>query len=253
MIPRTIHYFWFGNAPKPESVSKCIESWHKFCPDFEIIEWNESNYDVHKQPYIEKAYEEKKWAFVSDYARLDVLYEHGGIYLDTDVEVIRDLSPLCEYSAFIGFENETLVNDGQGFGGEAGFPLFKEMLECYDSDDAYEYWGGEKHYSESPKLRTKVLLRHGVCLNGLRQNVVGMEILPVDYFCPKNYRTGKINITHNTYSIHNFDGSWHEGNYARYASIMHFCCSIFGEKRGFAVYKTILRLKDKMKKILGRK
>ena len=113
LIPKKFHYFWFGNGEKPDSVLKCIESWKKYCPDFEIIEWNENNYDIHKHPFMEKAYQEKKWAFVSDYARLDVLYEHGGIYLDTDVEILKDFSPLCVNQAYIGFERPDLVNDGQ--------------------------------------------------------------------------------------------------------------------------------------------
>ena len=124
-IPRVIHYFWLGGNEKPDSVKKCIESWKKNCPDFEIKEWNESNYDIHKHPYMEKAYAEKKWAFVPDYGRLDVMHQYGGIYMDTDVEVLKDLSSLCKYKAFKGFESKEYVNDGQGFGCVPGLPIFK--------------------------------------------------------------------------------------------------------------------------------
>ncbi|WP_026657850.1 glycosyltransferase family 32 protein [Butyrivibrio sp. AC2005] len=247
MIPHIIHYFWFGNAPKPDSVKKCIASWRKFCPDFEIKEWNESNYDIHKHPYMAKAYEEKKWAFVSDYARLDILYNLGGIYLDTDVELVKDYSSLCKFKAFFGFERIDLVNDGQGFGCSPGLPIFKEMLDAYDSDEAYEFWGGEMHNTESPKLRTLVLKRHGLICDGSRQSVDCVEIFPIDYFCPLNYATGRLNITENTYSIHHFDGSWHGGNNSIYINIMHLFCRLLGEKRGMVVYQNLMMKKDVIK------
>ncbi len=145
MIPHKIHYFWFGSGEKSKEVIKCIDSWKKNCPDFEIIEWNETNYDIHKHPFMEKAYEEKKWAFVSDYARLDILYNIGGIYLDTDVEVIKDLAPLCSNEAYMGFESPELVNDGHGFGCSPGMEIFKEMLDVYDTNAAFTYCDSENH------------------------------------------------------------------------------------------------------------
>ncbi|WP_091822301.1 glycosyltransferase family 32 protein [Butyrivibrio sp. ob235] len=249
-IPHIINYFWFGGGQKPETVLKYIDSWRSNCPDFEIKEWNESNYDIHKHPYMEKAYNEKMWAFVSDYARLDVLYSHGGVYLDTDVEVIKDFSPLCENKAFFGFENSELVNDGQGFGCVAGLPIFKEMLDLYDSDEAYEFWGGEKHNVESPKLRTLVLKRHGLRLDGSRQTVGDVEIFPTDFFCPLNYATGRIEITENTFSIHHFDGSWKSGNSGFYTNLMRKLNRIFGEEKGKRVFDCIIRIKDNIKMIL---
>ncbi len=251
-IPHIIHYFWFGSGQKPESVQSCIASWRKFCPDFEIKEWNESNYDIHKHPYMEKAYKDKKWAFVSDYARLDILYQYGGIYLDTDVEVIKNLGPLCEYKGYIGFENTDFVNDGQGFGGAKGFPLFKEMLDIYDTDEAFDFWGGEKHNVESPKLRTKVLLRHGLCQDGSRQTVQDMEVFPSEYFCPKDYETGRLKITDNTYSIHHYDGSWHEGNAQRYVRMRQKLNRTFGKKLGKVLFNTLIWTKDSVKKLIGR-
>lgn len=238
MIPKKIHYFWFGGAEKPASVLHCIDSWKKSCPDFEIIEWNDSNYDIHKHPFMEKAFNDKKWAFVSDYARLDILLQYGGIYLDTDVEVIKDLSPLCENEAFIGFESSEIIGDGQGFGGVAGFSLFKEMLLEYDHID---------EYIESPQLRTKVLLKHGLRLGGTHQNIEGIEIYPVDYFCPKSWSTGKITITENTYSIHHFDASWQDKSAHKYTVIMRTLNRVFGEKTGKNIFKEIIYVKDKLK------
>ncbi len=237
-IPKQIHYFWFGGAPKPAKVQKCIESWHIFCPDFEVIEWNESNYDIHKHPFMEKAAADGKWAFVSDYARLDVLVQHGGIYLDTDVEVIKDISPLLEHQAYIGFESLELVNDGQGFGGVAGFPIFKEMLACYDD---------MPEYIESPKLRTEILIKHGLKLDGARQTVDGMEIYPIDYFCPKSWATGKISVTENTFSIHHFDGSWHGKSGKKYIVLMRGLNRVFGEKNGTQIFKNLMAFKDRIR------
>ena len=252
LIPRVIHYFWFGRGQKPESVKKCIESWKKYCPDFEIKEWNEDNYDAHKHPYMEKAYMERKWAFVSDYARLDVLVREGGIYLDTDVEVLKDLSPLCKNRAFIGFEDSQKVNDGQGFGCEPGMPVFVEMLKCYDGKEPYETVDGVQINSESPKLRTRVLLRHGLIQNGLRQNVDGVEVYPADFFCPLNYDTGRLVITDNTYSIHHFDSSWHGGNAAIYNKIRQLLNRTFGVDSGKKMFQSLLSFKDAVKDCLNR-
>ena len=254
MIPHIIHYFWIGGEPKPKDVQKCIESWRKFCPDFEIKEWNETNYDIHKHPYMEKAYSEKRWAFVPDYARLDVMYQYGGIYLDTDVEVLKDLSPLCVHKAFKGFENSEYVNDGQGFGCEPGMPIFKEMMACYDGDEPYEYINGQKSYIESPRLCTKVLLKHGLKQNGSRQTVADVEIYPVDYFCPKNYNTGLLMITENTYSIHHFNGSWKEGKTAKiYLALMRCLNRTFGEYKGHKIFAKLMKTKDKIKELIKKK
>ena len=250
LIPKTIHYCWFGNNPKPESVLKCIESWKKYCPDFEIKEWNESNYDIHKHPYMQKAYEEKKWAFVPDYARLDIMYEHGGIYLDTDVEVIKDLSPLCELKAFKGFENDQVVNDGQGFGCMPHLPILKEMIACYDGNEPYEMVEGKLQNIESPRLCTKVLLRHGLKQDGKRQKVGDIDIFPTEYFCPKSFATGLINITDNTYSIHHFDASWHDKKGAKYIALMRGLNRAFGEKVGMKLFKGLMDFKDSIKRII---
>ena len=247
LIPKTIHYCWFGGKPKPESVMKCIESWKKNCPDFEIKEWNETNYDVHKHPYMEKAYSEQKWAFVPDYARLDIMYEHGGIYLDTDVEVLKDLSPLCELKAFKGFESQEVVNDGQGFGCMPGMPIFKEMIACYEGDEPYEIVDGEKQNIESPRLCTKVLLRHGLKQDGSRQQVADIDIFPVEYFCPKSWSTGKITVTENTYSIHHFDASWHSKSARFYTELMRFLNRILGEEKGKKAFNKIIAFKDRIK------
>ncbi|MBQ3795648.1 MAG: glycosyl transferase [Butyrivibrio sp.] len=237
-IPKKIHYFWFGGNEKNSKVKKCISSWKKFCPDYEIIEWNEENYDYKKHPFMLKAYNEGKWAFVSDYARLDVLYSQGGIYLDTDVELIRGIDDLLHNHAYIGFEKEDHVADGLGFGGEAGFPLFKEMMECYDDLD---------EYVESPRLRTKVCIAHGLRTDGSRQNVDGMEVYPIDYFCPKSFTTGQVNITGNTRSIHHYDASWHPRQGKKYVALMRFLNNLLGEEKGKKIFDRVIETKDRLK------
>lgn len=252
LIPKVIHYFWLGGAEKPESVMKCIESWKKNCPNFEIKEWNEKNYDIHKHPYMEKAYKEKKWAFVPDYGRLDIMYQYGGIYLDTDVEILKDLTPLCKFKAYKGFENDECVNDGQGFGCMPGLPIFKEMMACYDGKEPYDYSDGKEEYIESPKLCTKVLLQHGLKQDGTRQTVADIEILPSEYLCPLDYDTGRMNITENTYSIHHFDASWH-GKGAKKAQLLMWRLNrIFGKRIGRKIFAYIMYGKDTIKNLIGR-
>jgi len=238
MIPKIIHYCWFGGKEKPESVKRMIESWKKACPDFEIKEWNESNYDINKHPFMQKAKECGKWSFVSDFARLDILYENGGVYLDTDVELVKSLSPLCELKGFMGFERDDLVNDGQGFGGEQGLTVLKEMLEVYDGNSF------DEGFVESPILRTEVLARHGLVKNGSEQIIADMCILPREFFCPRNYYTGRIEITENTFGIHYYDGTWKNKKEKRYEKLMRFLCRTFGEKCGFELFKKLMILKD---------
>lgn len=145
MIPKIIHYCWFGGQPKPEMVLKCIESWKKYCPDWEIIEWNESNFDVSSHPYMKEAYERKMWAFVSDVARLLLVYNYGGIYLDTDVELHESLNELLIERAFFAFESDVYINTGVGFGCEKGHKSVETMLHYYD----------KRNFIKNGKINTK--------------------------------------------------------------------------------------------------
>lgn len=213
-IPKKIHYCWFGNGEKSELVKKCIASWEKFCPDCEIIEWNESNYDVTKNEYMHQAYLAKRWGFVPDYARLDIIYHHGGIYLDTDVEIIRNIDDLFDGNGYMGFENITdthqttySVNGGQGFGASAQHPLIKKMRDIYDNlqfvnDD------GSLNLQPSPHYNTMVLAENGMRMDNTMQIIHGITVYPAEYFCPVNWKNKKCEITKNTYSIHHFNASW---------------------------------------------
>lgn len=207
MIPKKIHYCWIGGNPLPKSAEKCIKSWKKYCPDYEIIEWNETNYDFSKLPFMKEAYDVKKFGFVPDYARLDIIYNHGGIYLDTDVEIIRSFDELLKNKGFAGFENEENVNFGQGFGAEPGNPVIKHLMDSYN-DLHFVNEDGSFNMIASPKTNSDTLSELGLKRDGTSQNIDGFEIYPVDYFCPKSLIDGIVRKTENTFSIHHFDASW---------------------------------------------
>lgn len=200
MIPKKIHYCWFGRGEKPQLAQKCIASWKKFCPDYEIIEWNEDNYDMNENAYVRYCYENKKWAFLSDYVRLAVVYREGGIYFDTDVEVVRCFDDLLDCGAFFGFETEQHVNTGEGFGAEAHHVTIQKMLEEYAS--FAPQIGEQFDFIGCPTLNTRALLPLGLELNGEYQTVAGAVILPQDYMNPYEDATGRLNKTANTISIH---------------------------------------------------
>jgi hypothetical protein len=208
MIPKKIHYCWIGGNPLPESAKKCIKSWRKYCPDYEIIEWNEHNYDFTKIPYMKQALDAKKWGFVPDYARLDIVYTHGGIYMDTDVEIVRPLDPLLELSGFAGFQDAEQVNFGHGFGAEAGNPVLKTLMESYETLSFLKP-DGTPDLTPSPRLNTDTLVKNcGLIPDGSYQELDGITVFPIEYFCPKSFEDGVIRKTKNTYSIHHFDASW---------------------------------------------
>lgn len=208
MIPKKIHYCWLGGNPLPESAKKCIRSWQKFCPDYEIIEWNEINYDFTKQAYMKQALEAKKWGFVPDYARLDIVYQHGGIYLDTDVEMVKSFDDLLYLSGFAGFETAEYVALGLGFGAEKGNPLIKKLMESYDNL-CFIHEDGQLNLTASPELNTETLEENGLIRNGQYQEIDGFAFLPPDYLCPKSLNDGFITKTKNTHSIHHYDASWY--------------------------------------------
>lgn len=223
MIPKVIHYCWFGRNPLPPLAIKCITSWKKYFPDYEIKEWNEDNFNVNIIPYTQEAYENKKYAFVSDYARFWILYHYGGLYFDTDVEVIKPIDDIIARGPFMGCEKnadnkgatatavtpglELGVNPGLGLGVNPGLGLYGELLQLYST----------LHFiKENGRLNLKTVVEYTtelLCLHGLKnstdvQEVAAIQIYPKEYFNPKDYATGKIIITKNTRSIHHFAASW---------------------------------------------
>ena len=208
MIPKKIHYCWFGGNPLPPLALKCIDSWKKYLPDYEIIEWNESNYDVHKIPYIAQAYDNKKYAFVSDYARFDILYQYGGLYFDTDVEVIKDMTEIINTGSFLGMETISTVNPGLGMGCIKEEPFYKKILDSYQNKK-FLLDSGELNTGYTIVHRTSDLLKKdGLKEVNEKQSIDGINIYPKEYFCPKDVRTLELKVTENSYTIHHFDASW---------------------------------------------
>lgn len=212
MIPKIIHYCWFGNSELPDIVKDCISSWKKYCPEYEIKRWDESNYDVSKNAYTRAAYKNKKWAFLTDYVRLDVLYNEGGVYMDTDVKLIRSLDPLIDKGPFMSFEKRGRVNTGVGFACEAGNPIVKENKDYYENNLFVDENGNFKP-EICVKITTKILIKHGLnYTENVVQKVDGLIVYSSDYFSPKKLGTEKITLTSNTYGIHLFASSWYKGS-----------------------------------------
>lgn len=224
MIPKIIHYCWFGRGPLPELAQKCIASWKKYLPDYEIKEWNEDNFDVNIIPYTAEAYKAKKYAFVSDYARFWILYRYGGIYFDTDVEVIRPIDDIIEKGNFMGIEtdpkpqlkadaSEASVNPGLGMGVAPGLGIIKKMLDYYVGRH-FEFVPGGIGQLTIVHIATEVLLKSGLKLQQGIQQVDNIWIYPAEYFCPINLKTDRIHVKPNTRTIHHYAGTWQDKHFS---------------------------------------
>ena len=205
MIPKIIHYIWFGRGPKSELIQKCIHSWQLYMPEYKIIEWNEDNY-ILNFAYEKEAMEHKKYAFVSDVARLRIIAEYGGIYLDTDVELIRSLEPLLEQGGFLGFERKNSVNTGLGIAAPPGDETIKRLLAEYESIHFSTEDGIDQ--TACPVRNTQGLKKLGLIPNNTKQRIGNIIVYPNDYFCPLDYDSGKLRLTENTFAIHHYGYSW---------------------------------------------
>lgn len=207
MIPKIIHYCWFGGKPLPEDAREYIETWKKFCPDYEIKEWNESNFDIDHYPFTREAYDAGKYAFVADVARLHALHEYGGIYLDTDVELLKSFDPFLRHQAFTGFEDATHLTTGI-MASEKGGRWIKENLDYY-RDRRFIKTDGTQDTLPNPEIITEHIRKKGLLFNNSYQEIKNVvSVYPKDYFCPKSHVSGKTDITPNTVAIHYFAGSW---------------------------------------------
>lgn len=209
MIPKIIHYCWFGGNKIPNSVKLCIKTWKKYCPDYEIRVWNESCFDVNSHPFVKKAYACKAWAFVSDYVRLQVVYENGGIYLDTDVELIKSLDDLLQNKCYFGLQQDkNLCNTGIGFGAEKGSPIVKKMMDEYEN---VEFNPNDMLSVACPTLNTNALLKNGYePTSGIFSNDE-FTVYPTCYFDPYSTQDKTNLLCENTYSIHHYNASWCSG------------------------------------------
>lgn len=208
-IPKKIHYFWFGNNPKPKIIEKCISSWKQYCPNYEIIEWNESNFDLSLCDYLKEAFEAKKWAFVTDYARIWVIQKYGGIYLDTDVELISNLDKFLNDETFFSTENNEAIATGLGFGSVPNNPLLERILKEYNKIH-FKLPDGSYDTTPCPIRQTKIIKDYlgDFTLTDSPLHIKHTWIYPSDYFCPLDYSTHKLRKTKNTVAIHWYAGSW---------------------------------------------
>lgn len=207
-INKTIHYCWFGKGEKNELIKKCIDSWKLKCPDYEIVEWNEENFDININQYVKEAYQEKKYAFVSDYARLWIIYNYGGIYLDVDVELIKSLDLLLNYECFFSCENQEYIATGLGFGSIPKNNIIKKLMEDYEKINFIN--NNEYDLTPCPIRNSKTIREYTNYHKKISEKIVieNIVILPSEFLCPYNYETGKMNITNNTIGIHWYGASW---------------------------------------------
>ena len=237
-IPKVFHYCWFGKGKKSELIIKCIESWKTFHPDWEIVEWNEDNYDVHKIPYISQAYNDKKWAFVADYARFDILNEYGGVFPDTDVEFFKQIpDSFLDYEGFTGFEQKETVAPGLIYGSIPGQKITQEIAKTYEKKPKYDTSETIVH------IATKVFKEHGIVLDNSFQVVDGIAVFPNSVFCGFNHETQKAFISKETISIHHYAASWVPW-YAKSkirSAIIKLLVRILGERNYISIKRTLKR------------
>lgn len=239
MIPKIIHYCWFGRGEMPELARMCIESWHKFLPGYEFKLWNEDNFDINCLPYVREAYDSRKFAFVTDYVRLFALYTEGGIYMDTDVEILKPLDDLLELTAFTGYEGSKHLPPVTGLmASRKGGEWVKEQLDAYTPDKHFILPDGSLDLTSNTKLITSIMMSHGFVPDGKYQTYKDLHVFPVEYFCPRQ-TTYELLITENTYCDHHFMGTWSDDKKSK-----SWVVRVFGQKNA----TRIIKLK---RKILG--
>ncbi|MBN1969109.1 MAG: glycosyl transferase [Candidatus Delongbacteria bacterium] len=237
-IPKIIHYCWLSNDPFPELISQCIASWKKFLPDYEFMLWDTNRFDLETSIWAKEAYSAKKYAFAADYIRIYSIYKFGGIYLDTDVEVLKSLNPFLHHSAFTGFENKTEI-EAAIIGAEKGHPWLKDILDYYD---------GRRFIREDGSYDQKILPvimslitvdKYGFQLDGQKQVLKNdIHIYPEDYFSPKNIRTLKIHKTKNSVTIHHFNAGWIKKGFTyKFKRFLHHLLMLTGESFHLKIVK----------------
>ena len=234
LIPKIIHYCWVGDNPIPQQHKKYIDGWKRLCHDYEFKLWNEKNYDIEKNQYMKQAYEAKKWGFVPDYIRKDVIYEYGGIYLDTDVELIKNLDDLLYQDGFCGVENgkndDYRVNFGLGYGARKGLPIIKELRDVYN-DENFKFEKNIKLMKIGPSYETEILKKYGFSNNGKYQIIEGLTIYPSIILGETYFNISNVSdISKNTYAIHHHAGSWVSEEYMnlfqRFRQLYQSCITI---------------------------
>ncbi len=249
MIPKKIHYCWFGRGEKPELALRCIESWKKYCPDYEIIEWNEENFDVSSNAYVKEAYEARKFAFVSDYVRLYAICTEGGIYMDTDVRVLKSLDEYLVHKAFTGFESRLHPVTGI-MACEKANPIMASLLSYYDNRH-FLLPDGSYDVTTNTVTITKEFTKIGVILNDEYQEIDGLAIYPQNVFCPDLSKINDEEYKKGITTIHYFSGSWKsEATKKREASWWWKSLAFISVNTEKILGKPYSAFKNKVKKII---
>ncbi len=246
MIPKVIHYCWFGEGELSDLAKKYIDSWKKHCPDYEIKRWSEKDINIDEYEYMRETYDARAWGFVPDVARLMIILKEGGIYFDTDVEIKKSFDPLLDNHCFMGFEDSKFVNLGQGFGAEPNNPVIQAMLDVY-KDRHFRKPDGSFDRTPSPYIQTETLKELGMHSGNTLQKLKDATIYPSDYFCPISFETGKCKITNNTYSVHHFDGSWMDEYQVKMINLRRKVLSQYRKPLGRIVWE-YLRVYNRLKK-----
>lgn len=242
-IPKKIHYVWLGRGKKSELMNKCINSWRKYLPDYEIVEWNEDNFDINSNMYLKEAYENKKYAFASDYIRLFVLYNYGGIYMDTDVEVLKPLDELLQFPAFSGFESDKNIPTGI-MASEKHGKWIKALLDEYNDIHFIKENGEFDLTTNVIRITNKTKEIYDFKQNAQYQDLKDVVFFPADYFCPKNCVTGIIELTDNSYTIHHFNGSWLPKEDQKFIETRRRYVEKYGVEEGTKRHERILKIKS---------
>ena len=241
-IPKLVHYCWFGNQEMPMDLKKYVNNWKYILNDYEIVEWNESNFNISSLPFTQEAYDSKMWAFVSDYVRTFVLYKYGGIYLDTDMELINNFDHLLNNEAFCGFESMSHLGTAV-LGSKQGNPWIKDMLDVYNDK---HFINKDGTLDKTPNVRfftTITEQKYKLKINNKFQQLSDVTIYPIDYFYPKNYFTKKTKITEDTIGIHHWCSSWCDPEDPTFKSkIINFMYSALGENITSQLRKTYKKL-----------
>ena len=240
-IPKTIHYCWFGDGQIPKENQAYIEEWKSVCPDYQIIKWDESNYDVNKVAFMREAAAAKNWTFIADYARFDIVNTYGGVYLDVDVQLLKSYDQFLSLKSFWGmeqdFKHQLFVNPGLGFGSVPDNPILSELLNYYSS----------LHFDSNNIVASPVVLRNLFEQKGFIQKNTIQEfdfgtLFPKDYFAPLDC-LGRLKTTKNSVSIHHYMGSWIRNPENEDAMLFKRCVYYFGNKTGEYVFRIIKKLK----------